>query len=225
MAQLEFTFVHALDRVERGIPNIERKIAESPGWFAQVVALACEREDDGQDPLEWRVDDSDRRTALGDTAYRLLTRIRRMPGAGAEGKVKVQALHQWVTEVRRFCGENGRAGVGDRWIGEFLSRAPSDEDGSWPCRPVCEVLESIASGQIASGFEIGVYNARGAHWRGLDEGGKQERELSTKYRAWAQRLAFDYRYVTGILERIAQRYDRDAQREDSEVRVMKRLEH
>ena len=225
MAQLEFTFVHALDRVERGIPNIERKIAESPGWFAQVVALACEREDDGQDPLEWRVDDSDRRTALGDTAYRLLTRIRRMPGAGAEGKVEVQALHQWVTEVRRFCGENGRAGVGDRWIGEFLSRAPSDEDGSWPCRPVCEVLESIASGQIASGFEIGVYNARGAHWRSLDEGGKQERELSTKYRAWAQRLAFDYRYVTGILERIAQRYDRDAQREDSEVRVMKRLEH
>ena len=225
MAQLEFTFVHALDRVERGIPNIERKIAESPGWFAQVVALACKREDDGQDPLEWRVDDSDRRTALGDTAYRLLTRIRRMPGVGAEGKVEAQALHQWVTEVRRFCGENGRAGVGDRWIGELLSRAPSEEDGSWPCRPVCEVLESIASGEIASGFEVGVYNARGAHWRGLDEGGKQERELSAKYRAWAQRLAFDYPYVAGILERIAQGYDRDAEREDSEVRVMKRLEH
>ena len=136
-----------------------------------------------------------------------------------------EGLSQWVTEVRRLCSEHGRAGVGDRRIGELLSRAPSEEDGSWPCRPVCEVLESIASGDIARGFEVGVFKARGVVSRSLEEGGKQERELSTKYRAWAQRLAFDYPYVAGILESIAQGYDRDAERQDSEVRVMNRLEH
>ena len=45
-----------------------------------------------------------------------------------------------------------------------------------------------------------------------------------RQRAWAQGLAFDYPYVASILERIAQRYDREAACEDSEMRVMKRLE-
>ena len=98
-------------------------------------------------------------------------------------------------------------------------------DGPWPCRPVCEVLETIASQDVAAGFKMGVYNARGVHSRSLDEGGKQERELSARYRGWAEQLAFDYPYVASILERIAKGYDRDAEQEDSEVLVMKRLEN
>ena len=132
---------------------------------------------------------------------------------------------QWVTEARRLCSEHGRARIGDDRIGELLSKAPPEDDSSWPCRPVCDVLESHASEDMAAGFRIGVYNARGVVSRSLEEGGKQERELSARYRAWAQRLAFDYPYVASILERIAQDYDRDAQREDSQVLVMKRLEH
>ena len=75
--------------------------------------------------------------------------------------------------VRRLC--EGRGAIGDRRIGQLLSRAPSEKDGPWPCRSVCEVLETIACQDIAAGFEMGVYNARGVHSRSLDEGGKQER--------------------------------------------------
>ena len=106
-----------------------------------------------------------------------------------------------------------------------MSKAPSEKDGPWPCRPVCEVLETLGSQDVATGFKTGAYIARGAHSRSLDEGGVQERELSARYRIWAKRLAFDYPYVSSILERIADGYDRDAEREDSEVLVMKRLEH
>ena len=231
MAQLEFACIDALVSLRHtrdrghGIPNLERKIAESPSLFVQALALAFKREDDGQDPPAWGVDHSESGKRLSNAAYQLLQQIKRIPGAHGEGKVDAHALNQWVAEVRRLCRENGRAGVGDRRIGELLSRAPSEEDGSWPCRSVCEVLESIASEDIARGFGIGVYNARGVVSRSLEEGGKQERELSAWYRAWAERLAFDYPYVANILERIAQGYDRDAEREDSEVRVMKRLEH
>ena len=72
---------------------------------------------------------------------------------------------------------------------------------------------------------MGVYNARGVVSRSVDEGGAQERALSAKYRAWAERLGFDYPYVASMLESIAEDYDRDAEREDAEVRAMKRLEH
>ncbi len=103
------------------------------------------------------------------------------------------------------------------------SRSPAEETGEWPCLPVCEVMERVASQEIAKGFAVGIYNARGVHWRG--EGGAQERELAAKYRNWAMKLVFDYPYVGSVLENIAASYDREAGWQDSEARVRKRLPH
>lgn len=225
MARLEFAYIGALVHSKHRIPNLERKLAESPILFMQALALLFRRRGDGQDPPEWRVDDLDRRASLQGAAYRLLQDTKRIPGADADGKVDVHALSRWVAEARHLCSEHGRAAIGDQQIGQLLSRATSDEDGLWPCRPVCEVLETIASLEIASGFAIGVRNARGVHSRSVDEGGDQERSLAAKYRAQAQRLVFDYPYVVRILECIAKSYDCDAERRDTEVQVMKRLEH
>ncbi len=223
LAQLEFAFIQALDRSEHGIPNLERKVTESPLVFVQALALLFKRSDAGQDPPEWRVDDPDRRAALGSAAFGLLRQVTRIPGAGDDGSVDGHALRRWVDEARRSCREHGRSAIGDEQIGELLSRAPSEGDGSWPCRPVCEVLERVASPDVARGFEVGVYNARGAVSRSLDEGGGQERELSGRFRAWAERLVFDYPYVANILERIAKSYDREAEHEDADVLIRKRL--
>ena len=223
LARLEFAFIQALDHSEHGIPNLERKVTESPLVFVEILALLFKRSDAGQDPPEWRVDDPDRRAALGSAAFGLLQQVTRIPGAGDDGSVDDQALSRWVDEARRLCREHGRSGIGDEQIGELLSKAPSEEDGLWPCRPVCEVLERVASPDVARGFKVGVYNARGVVSRSLDEGGGQERELSVRYRAWAQQLVFDYPYVANILERIAKSYDREAEHEDADVLIRKRL--
>lgn len=223
MAQLEFLFIEALDHSEHGIPNLERQIAASPGVFVQAVALAFKRRGEGEDPPQWRIDDPERRAAVASATHRLLDRIRRIPGTGEDGKVNPEALLAWVTEVWRLCAEHGRAEIGDQMVGQLLSRAPAQENGLWPCLPVCEVMERIASQQIATGFGVGVYNSRGMHARG--EGGAQERDLAAKYRGWAQRLAFDYPYVGTALESIAASYDREAEWHDSEAKVRKRLRY
>src|SRR5262249_22762372 len=106
---------------------------------------------------------------------------------------------------------------------QFLSKAPADPSGVWPCLPVCEAMESIASPHIAKGFVVGVHNSRGAHFRA--EGGGQERELAARYRGWSQQLAFQYPYVASVLEAVAASYDREAEWRDSEAKVTKRLRH
>ena len=224
MAQLEFAYIEAVHDSEHGIPNLERKMTRSPVLFVQALAHVFRRDDGGQDPPEWRVDDPERRVAVGSAAWRLLERAARLPGRDAEGKVDADALRRWITEARRLCREHGRAAIGDQKIGEVLSKAPPEEDGSWPCRPVCDVLEAVGSRDIAAGFQTGVYNARGVVSRGLDEGGEQERALAEKYEAWAQRLAFDYPRVANILERTAKGYDREGEREDADVLARRRLE-
>ena len=227
MAQLEFLFITALDHSKHGIPNLERQIAESPALFVQALAYVFKRDNDGQDPPEWRIENPERRAELASTAYRLLRLIRLIPGTGPDGKVNAEMLLDWMTEVRRLCAEYGRVEVGDQKIGELLSRdePPAEGDEGWPCPPVCEAMERIASQQIGTGFHIGVINGRGAHLRKIDEGGVQERELAAKYRGWAKLRAFAFPYVSSVLESIAASYDRDAKREDAEAEIRKRLEH
>ena len=225
MAQLEFTFIEALRGSEDGIPNLEKRLAESPALFVQVLALVFRRNDGGQDPPAWRVDDPARCAALGNAAHALLERVRRIPGANSEGQVDTAALLQWVTEARSLCREHDRIEVGDGRIGQWLSRASSEDDSHWPCRPVCDVLEVIASEDMAAGFEIGVHNGRGVTTRGAYEGGGQERDLAAKYRAWAQARRFEYPFVGKILDAIAESYEREAARMDTDVRVRQRLEH
>ena len=221
MAQIEFMFIDALKRSEYGIPNLERQIADSPVLFVQALALVFRRNDGGQDPPEWRIEDPKHRSDLGSDAYRLLDRIARIPGTGQDGEINAKALQNWMNEVRQLCVEYGRVEVGNQGIGQLLSKAPAEEDGTWPCLPVCEAMESIASEQISKGFNIGVRNGRGVHTR--REGGEQERELAEKYRGWAKLRAFDYPYVSSVLEDIAASYDQKAVWQDNRTKIEKRL--
>ena len=221
MAKLELAFIEAVDNRNHGIPNLERQVAEYPDLFVQVLALLFRRTDEGQDPPDWQVENPDQRAAAAQAAFRLLERISLIPGTDSQGKVQAESLRRWVVEVRRVCAAHGRAKVGDHWIGQLLSKAPAEDSSLWPCRPVCEVIETVRSQDIAQGFSIGVYNARGVHWRG--EGGDQERELAAKYRGWARQVDFDYPYVSSVLERIAASYDKEGEREDSEAIVRRRL--
>jgi hypothetical protein len=59
-------------------------------------------------------------------------------------------------------------------------------------------------------------NSRGVHWR--SEGGDQERELAEKYRKWGQALQVSHPFVAAkLLMGLAQTYDHDASREDTEA--------
>ncbi|MFX0561145.1 hypothetical protein TEPIDINF_002607 [Tepidibacillus infernus] len=221
MAQLEFLFIDALDHSKHGIPNLESLIAQSPARFVQVVALAYKRSDEGEDPPEWRIENPEQRAAVASAAYRLLGQLKKIPGTDENGRIDAAALAEWLAEVRRLCREYGRAEIGDHCLGQLLAKAPEGENGIWPCEAVCEAMEGIALLGIGEGFSIGVRNSRGVHWR--SEGGEQERKLAAKYRAWAERLHFDYPYVGGIIEGIAESYEREARWHDSEANITKRL--
>jgi addiction module HigA family antidote len=223
MAQLEFLFISALDHGTYGIPNLERQVAESPTAFVQAVAVTYRRNDDGQDPAEWRIDDPERRSAVASATHRLLDQMKRIPGTKRDGKIDPEALSAWITEVRRLCAHHGRAKIGDHCVGQLLSRTPAEQDGMWPCLPVCEVMERIASPDVTDGFIIGVHNSRGVHWRG--EGGAQERDLAAKYRGWAKQLGFAYPYVGSVLDSIATSYDREAEWHDTDAKVSRWLRY
>lgn len=170
-AQLEFMYLDALsDRSEHGIPNLEQEIARSPDLYMQAIATTFLRRDDGSDPPEWRFDDKKAHERAARSTYRLLNKIKRIPGTDKNGTVKVNDLKEWLSRVRELCRAHGRAEIGDQMIGQLLARAPVDETGVWPCRPVCEAMQWMSSEEVGRGFNIATRNARSVHWHG--EGGR-----------------------------------------------------
>lgn len=221
MARLEFPFVGALEHTPHGIANIERQIAETPALFVQAVALVYKRRGAGEDPEEWRIENPEARAAIGQAAYRLLSQLHRIPGSDGKGTVHTDLLFAWISQVRRLGGEVGRADMVDQQIGQLMAHAPTEEDGMWPCRAVCESMEQVASPEIGKGFVVGVHNARGAVFHGED--GAQERELATKYQNLSERLRGEFPYVASALSQVADLYEHEARWHDSEARVDQRL--
>ncbi len=225
MVQLEFMYVPVLKHSGHGTPNLDRRIAESPIHFVQLLAMIYRRDDDGQDPPEWQIGDPEKRGEFATRAYGVLERTKHIPGTGEDGAVDGEALRRWVVETRQLCKKYGRVEVGDDYIGRLLSRVPSGEDGIMPSIVVSAALEEVGSPEIRMGFAIGVFNGRGVTRRAAGEGGTQEHKLAEQYRNWASQKAPDFPFVGSILECIAADYGRDARREDEGVQIERRLGH
>jgi hypothetical protein len=221
IAQLEFLYLSALQHERRGIPHLERQLAQSPALFVQAIGLAYKRTDDGEDPPEWQLADGEQRKNTATQAYRLLHNAKRIPGTQDDGAIDASKLKAWIAEVRSLCRSYARSEIGDNVIGELLSKSRPGLDGIWPCEAVREALEELGSTRLADGMAVGLYNQRGAHWRGA--GGAQERELSARYRGWSRQIAFDSPFTSRLLERIASTYDRDAVWHDTDANLRKRL--
>lgn len=221
LAQLEFMYVEVLDHSEYGIPTLERELAAEPRLFMQLVSLVYRRRDDGEDPAEWTIGDKERRAAAATSSFSVLRRASRIPGTQDDGSVDGNTLLKWIEDVRALGRSHGRIESADYSIGELLAKAPPGKDGIWPCEGVRQVLDAVASQDIARGLSIGRYNLRGAQWRGA--GGQQERDLATQYRGWAKAVAFQWPFTAKFLEQLAHTYDREAVWHDTDANVRKRL--
>jgi len=221
MALLEFAFIGATGG-QHGIPNLEERLATSPSLFVQALSLRYVRRDGGEDPKEWKIEDEARRRAAAHAAHDLLRQAARIPGTDEDGKVHMMPLLRWLEEARELCAQLGRSIVGDIQIGEYLARAPMDEDGNWPCTAVCEVLERLSSSDIAQGFLIGKRNSRGVVIR-TGAGGDQERDLAIKFHRWAASRRADFPFASSVIGEIARCYEDDAKYQDTRAALERRL--
>jgi hypothetical protein len=225
-AGLEFMFLDVLTQPgasqdgHSGIPNVERYIEQHPEQYVHALAWAFKRSDGKTDPDEYHVP-PDRKQRMAELGYKLLGALRRVPGRDDTRVLRADRLAAWVSAIREGSTRLSRARVADDRLGALLAHAPVGSDGVWPCEPVRQVMEDIGSEAMMGGARVGVYNARGVHWRG--EGGDQERELAGRYREWAQALQVSHPFVASkLLLELARTYEGEANREDQAARIGRR---
>lgn len=223
LAQLELALLPLLWLSERGIPNLEKQILTTPSLFARAVVLGFARNDNEEDPPEWRVEDPARRAVLSSSAHRLLLRLRRVPGSREDGDVDVRRLGDWLSAARKLCADLGRSQVGDVIIGEWLARASAKANIVRPSGAIAEAIEQLKSEDVDRGFVIGAFNARGVSMRPTDGGGDPERELSNTYRQLAREMTAEWPRTGRLLEQVAESFDEDGRRWDKGAKVSSRM--
>jgi hypothetical protein len=225
-AGLEFAYLEVLakpwgSQPHYGIPNLERYVEAHPELFIQAIAWTYKRKDGATDPADFQVP-PERVSTMAERGYKLLDAINRIPGHNDLGELEVDRLAKWLAAVRQSSAELSRADIADICIGKVLSNAAVGKDGVWPCEPVRDVMEEIQSEPLMQGAHTGVYNSRGAHFRG--EGGGQERELAAKYHRWGKALQVSHPFVASrLLMGLAKTYEQEATREDTDAGIRRRL--
>lgn len=208
IASLEWGFLPLLKRYRR--PKVlHRELARNPDFFSEVVALVYDVEGEGQ-----RAPHSEDDIARARYGRELLEDWRRVPGISEDGSIGAEELRRWVRRARESLGVKGRSRVGDYLIGEALARAPGDPEGTWPHEVVRDLIEDLQSERLESGIETGVYNSRGIVMKSPLEGGSREHELVERYSSYSRRVSDRWPRTARLLKRIADRYIKDARRED-----------
>lgn len=211
IARLEWRFLPLLEGRERSPKILHAALAEDPSLFVQLIEAVFRREGDPRiDESEIKPEDRDRASR----AYALLRSWRTVPGTRERGGVDEEKLREWVGEARRQLADARRSVIGDQEIGQMLSGAPADPDGTWPCAAVRSVIEEVRSDELENGLSIGLYNSRGVVSRSIGEGGVLERALAERYEGLAIAVADSAPRTGRMLRLIADSYRLEAQRED-----------
>jgi hypothetical protein len=207
IASLEWAYLPVIQNC--GTPKLlHRELSRNPAFFAEVISLIYKSDED-EEHRERSQHDSVR-AQLG---HELIESWRQGPGCEDDGTVVAEAVSDWVKQARALLSK-GRHDIGDYAIGSALANVSHNPDSSWPHRCVCDLIEELESPRLESGLETSVYNRRGVYTKSLTAGGEQERDLAGQYQGYANQLRERWPRTSSMLQRIAQRYIRDAKRED-----------
>lgn len=211
LAALEYQFLPLLHHQGEPIA-LQRVIAASPKFFISVL------NDVFYPSSGERAEVDERIRARARIGYQLLQSIKTVPGFSDQHE-DIGYLRQWIAEARELAKKTDRARIADQQIGQILAYAPADpSDEAWPRQSIRDVIEDLAEEEIENGISVGRFNMRGAFFRDMYDGGKEERSLADEYRLWSSKTR-RWPRTSALLNRIADGWDRSAERAESETRL------
>lgn len=218
MASLEFMYLGLFRFDEGKIPNLEAEVNVNPAMFCDAISIAYRGKNEPRD-----LEATEERKRAASNAHTFISALSSVPGVDDDGLIDADKLKSWISEARRISEKTGHRSMLDYQIGELIAHAPTDEDGTWPSEPVREAVNELYSSDMERGITIGRSNMRGAHWRG--EGGAQERELADQYESWAKACEYDHPRMASILRGMADGYNQEAEWQDSEAMIRRRMRY
>ena len=160
--------------------SINVAIADDPGLFCELLCLAYLAEGDEEKARPKMDEQQSRRVKM---AWKTLHYWNGFPGLKEDGHVDVKKFSSWIRSVKALAKKERRLVVALMVIGNAVARLPMLSKGFWMDETVARFLDKKSNAKACESFRIGMFNARGVHFR--DKSGEEDRALAQKYRAMA----------------------------------------
>lgn len=212
MLRIEWLYLPFLASYSSGYKPklLHKELAVNPVFFNEVLEAVYKSEND-KDEQEIIVDEAT--ASRSRNAYDLLRSWKLIPGVDENGVIDNEFLWNWIKKVRSMAEKSGRLKVADMEIGQVLAQYPEEKE-PWPPHEICNVIDSINTQNIKSGFSSATFNKRGSSTRGPFDGGAIERRHAKYFRQQAGQLKFKFPETAGVLTQLAEGYEKDAKRMD-----------
>lgn len=208
IAQMEYAYLPLLRHDRESLTSFAL-LSSDPQMFVDLLSTIYRGKDVPSDDVV-----TEETKALATRSYSLLSAFKTVPGSHGEN-IHFQELSDWVDQVRVLAAKKGIRDITDQRIGYLLAHAPDSANQQfWPPVAVCELIENVASLQVERGFAIECFNKRGVFSKAINEGGEQERDFVSRYKAWSV-ATVSYPRTSALLIRIADHWSEHADDEDT----------
>jgi hypothetical protein len=207
--RIEWAYLPLLNRLHGGQPKVlEERLASDPAFFREVIA-AVFRSD--REPKGERGEVTEEQKRIAQNAYSLLHGWRTLPGSLPDGSFDGKKFSEWLDKAKELTKESGHLRIAMDQLGQALAHAPADPSGLWIHKAIAEALDSRDVPEMRKAFTTGLFNLRGVH--GFTHG-EEEKKIAAAYRDKASALtAHGFHRVADEVRRLAEGYERDAERE------------
>ncbi len=232
VVKLEVAYLPALTGPGNAVGPLRlfHALGEEPELFAHLVTVLYRRSSEARPAADAGLEPTDPSTGIQSTgdaaaarnAFEILHAWSSYPGATLDGSAREARILEWSRKVLELASNEDRAESGEGELARVLARIPSGSDGIWPCETARTLIEERRQ-RFRDELGIAKSNLRGWWSKELYEGGRQEREIAVRYREGADRFKADRQWpeTAAFLERMAERYECDAEQEDAEARSEK----
>lgn len=218
IAKLEWPYAALFKNLKRYTKSsmaLHRVLQKDPSFFAQLISFIYKCADRASDTGGEKIN-KEMAVARARVTREIFNSWHLLPGIKDDGNIDEKELIKWINEARKKCSETHHITGGDIQIGFMLAHAPSDPDGTWPHTAVRNAIEILNNKIIDEHIQNEIYNSRGVVTRGINTGGKQERDLAEKYKKMSDKVKAKWPRTSALLQSITESYKHQARNEDIE---------
>lgn len=147
-------------------------------------------------------------------AWTVLKRWPGLPAVDRDGVAVDADLDRWVDDCLSLLQAADRSRIATEVLGEALSSVATDPDGTWPSRPVRDIVERLADDNFDTGLHIGRYNRYALPVHGTPEGGQPASPKAQTYQAWADEVRTRWPRTAALLDEMVRAFERDVRRQE-----------
>jgi hypothetical protein len=216
MIRLEYLYLSMLDghRMQRYPKYLHAELAKNPEFFIEVIKWVYLPKNRELIDMERNELSDEQLVQRGQQAYKLLNSMKKLPGLDDKMKINEPFLKKWVEASRGLASAADRTEVTDSFIGKLLAKYPETGTDNWPDEAISEVIETVDTSDILSGFSSALFNKRGSSVRGAFAGGDIERGHAIYFEKLAKKYRLKHPKMSSIYSGLAINYRASAKEMD-----------